>query len=269
MDRFPDWNAANGGQIVYERTAVSWSDVLVRGSVQIWMINMSSGKITYLTRGQLPVWSPDGRSIAFGRQLQDGIIQIHRLDIESGEIAQITDGPGQKPYSDWSPDGASIVFTADASALGLWHLDLTTGTRRFLTRQITSSVCWSADGRWIAGGNGVRMTPIAAPDSVQVLVWMDAITPRFSPDGKALGFVDYANHERRATSIIELDTLKKRRLVEYGLEMAWSPDGESFVYSALDSVSNVTVLYVARLDGTDCYQLTRLEDYALPDSTGK
>ena len=99
MDRFPDWNAANGGQIVYERTAVSWSDVLVRGSVQIWMINMSSGKITYLTRGQLPVWSPDGRSIAFGRQLQDGIIQIHRLDIESGKIAHITDGPRQMPYS--------------------------------------------------------------------------------------------------------------------------------------------------------------------------
>jgi len=98
---------------------------------------------------------------------------------------------------------------------------------------------------------------------------MDAITPRFSPDGKSLGFVDYSVHERRATSVIDLDTMTKRRLVEYGLEMAFSPDGESFVYSALDSVSNVTVLYVARLDGTDCYQLTRLEDYALPDSTGK
>ena len=50
-----------------------------------------------------PVWSPDSRQIAFlSNQLtDDGQWQIYAVDIETGDVFQLTDTPGRKTWLDW------------------------------------------------------------------------------------------------------------------------------------------------------------------------
>ncbi|HSG48879.1 MAG TPA: hypothetical protein VLA43_13755, partial [Longimicrobiales bacterium] len=56
-------------------------------------------------------WSPDGARLAFmsGR---DGSVQIHVVDVGTGEVERITEGPNVPTFGGWSPDGEWIAFSA-------------------------------------------------------------------------------------------------------------------------------------------------------------
>ncbi len=56
-----------------------------------------------------PVWSPDGRFIAF-RSVRDSNHDIYVIDLESGEERRLTDHLATDIEPDWSPDGEWIVF---------------------------------------------------------------------------------------------------------------------------------------------------------------
>ncbi|WP_129666069.1 S9 family peptidase [Phytoactinopolyspora endophytica] len=123
------------------------------GAAQIWVLPMDDGggvlpmggdreprRVTDLPLGAgAPVWSPDGRRIAFtasgsasGRQPDRGPVvvdrlgykadgaglrgdtrrHVHVLDLEDGEVRQITSGDWDASAPAWSLDGMRIAFTA-------------------------------------------------------------------------------------------------------------------------------------------------------------
>ena len=59
-------------------------------------------------------WSPDGRSIAFTSDYAGGNFEIHVMDLDSGNVSQITNSfaevGGYASSPDWSPDGSKIVY---------------------------------------------------------------------------------------------------------------------------------------------------------------
>ena len=59
-------------------------------------------------------WSPDGRRIAFDRQIElaDGSAVSHLFvaDLGAGTVAQVTSGSGTEQGATWSPDGAWIAY---------------------------------------------------------------------------------------------------------------------------------------------------------------
>ncbi|MFP4250762.1 MAG: LamG-like jellyroll fold domain-containing protein [Armatimonadota bacterium] len=55
-------------------------------------------------------WSPDGAMIAFQRE-SDGDVDLCVLDVESGEVTTLVDGPGHALHPAWSPDGETIVYS--------------------------------------------------------------------------------------------------------------------------------------------------------------
>lgn len=82
--------------------------------------------------------SPDGKKIAFVRAI-NGNYDIWLQDLETGELAQLT----QSPYGDfepaWSPDGKKIAFISNRDSQGsvrhtsIYVLDLASGSMRRVT----------------------------------------------------------------------------------------------------------------------------------------
>src|SRR5439155_19052620 len=84
------------------------------GPGDIWLVEFARNMTTRLTFDpQLettPVWSPDGRQIAFTSDRSE-VYQIYRKDAGGdGREEQITTGPRDKYLMDWSRDGRYLLY---------------------------------------------------------------------------------------------------------------------------------------------------------------
>jgi len=90
------------------------------GDDDIWIMNVDGSGQRNLTRGlgnadgwdDNPRWSPDGRRIAFN-SWQDGYATLMVLDVVEGRAFELHErGALDAVIPSWSPDGASLLFTA-------------------------------------------------------------------------------------------------------------------------------------------------------------
>lgn len=139
---------------------------LPRGGQQLFVLDVTKGSVRQLTEeanssGGDFAWSADGTALIFSadRRETDGTLaadtEIHRLDLESGEITALTDrrGPDNSPRP--SPDGQMIAYLGyDDRLMGYHNTELYlanadgSGSRSLtaaLDRSVGSPV-WAADG---------------------------------------------------------------------------------------------------------------------------
>jgi Tol biopolymer transport system component/imidazolonepropionase-like amidohydrolase len=139
-----------------------------------------------------PVWSPDGRRIAF-QGYRDGIWHIWAMNADGSGLAALTSGPFDDREPSWSADGRHIAFSSDRSgSYDIWDLDVGAGSVRQITRNAANDYApaWSPTGRAIAfvsdrtdqrgvwsvdPATGVETLIAPAPGSVNA--------PSWSPDG--------------------------------------------------------------------------------------
>jgi AraC family transcriptional regulator, transcriptional activator FtrA len=165
---------------------------------------------------QDPVWSPDGKRLAYVRWTNDGTAErshIWTVNADgSNPLPLTTSLPGNQNMPAWSPrlaDGSErIAFVQDVNTQPrIWSVRVDgTGLRQLGTRSDAYDLqpAWSPDGRTIAFQ---RTTPSSAAD-----IWlMDAdgsgerplmpfvtlartqLSPVWSPDGRFIAFA--SNHE--------------------------------------------------------------------------
>jgi dipeptidyl aminopeptidase/acylaminoacyl peptidase len=91
--------------------------------------------------------------------LPESSYQIYVLDVESGEITQLTTGPYDCLEPEWSPDGEHIAFVSArfpdyelSYVKDIWVVPSQGGEMKRLTSSdaVLSSPSWSPDGRAIA-----------------------------------------------------------------------------------------------------------------------
>jgi TolB protein len=82
--------------------------------------------ITHDSRDTSPVWSPDGRHVAFTRRQHDHW-EVYLVDADGGNLRRLTDTPKQSDGSlgnsaspAWSPDGKHLAFLTDRT--GRWEI---------------------------------------------------------------------------------------------------------------------------------------------------
>jgi TolB protein len=100
----------------------------------------------------VPVWSPDGQTIAFSSD-RDGDSEIYLMNRDGSNVRQLTDNDGYDGTPRWSPDGTRIAFDTDRDG-GDWDIYIMNadGSNPLpVTSNSTNDFAesWSPDGRWL------------------------------------------------------------------------------------------------------------------------
>ena len=77
-----------------------------------------------------PSWSPDGRRVAFTRQMEDGDLEVFVLSLCDGVTRDLSNHPGLDAQPSFSPDGNRVVFMRDYD---IWSMTADGGDQVQLT----------------------------------------------------------------------------------------------------------------------------------------
>lgn len=162
----------------------------------LWVMPARGGRAVRITDYRLeptaPVWSPDGKRIAFQNYAPEGNFHIWTISPEGRHATELTSGPYDDREPAWLPDGSGLVFSSDRSGDGQYKI-------------------WSVA---LGGAAPVQLTTGPGAES----------NPVVSPDGTRLAYVDGANV---VTAPIAGGA---PTIVAPGAAPAWTPDGAGLVY---------------------------------------
>lgn len=237
----------DGSRIVY---TVSWDDSKTNAATSdLWMVPATGGPPVQLTNqpknDRAARWSPDGQTLALLSE-RDGVdadgtrvegrTQIWLMAAAGGEARPLSTSPTSVTEFDWAPDGAALVYVADAEPPDhearekrrkagfdeivtddhrmshLFVVDVASGK----TMQLTSGDFHASEAAWSPRGDRIafvsRPSPVAnesllsdlfvvparggAPTQVVVNDGPD-FAPAWSPDGSQLA---YLSTRRRQSS---------------------------------------------------------------------
>ena len=88
-----------------------------RNRSQIWLVDTRRGQPRPFTASEgsdtAPVWSPDGRHLAFfSRRHEDEGAQLYVIPVDGGEARRVTELPHGAGAPAWAPDSRRIAFAA-------------------------------------------------------------------------------------------------------------------------------------------------------------
>jgi len=202
------------------------------GNPEIYLMNPDGSAQTRLTNNDRedmrPVWSPDGRTIAFTQTM------IFFEATPSEVWVMSADGSGQTKlpleagigmHACWSPDGGKFAYARSADAQG-------SSRRR---------------GIFVSGAAGTGEAQLTnGPDR----------RPVWSPDGSRIGFIRALTDEC-AVFVVRATGGRAQRLIGrefYATELAWSPDARRIAFV---NHGDQSAIYVMNADGSD---VTKLSD---------
>jgi dipeptidyl aminopeptidase/acylaminoacyl peptidase len=261
----------SGAQVAY---AVTRNDKPGHPYSEIWIRDVASGAATRLGRdgnnASNPLWSPDGKWIAFFGKVGDSSgVAVAKADGSDARLLATTQGtnsvnPGTGARLTWSPDGTRLAFVSttpgpEASANGdpmvitryAYKPTASEGLTRFNdNRRLHIFVVDVASGavRQLTKGDRNEHSIDWSPSGLEIAF---ASNPEADPDR------DF-NYDIFAVNVASgaIRTIIGSRSVEY--QPVWSPDGKMIAYlgtkrtlTSSETTMEDTHVYVASVDGTN------------------
>ena len=244
---------------------------------QIWTITTDGKTVTQVTkkgRNYGPVWSPDGKTIAFISNRDDPAYQLYRMDPDGGNLHALTGpllavapGGGERPdvygvdYI-FSPDGTRLAYTVQVEAYlrnQLFVLDLGSGQSRPVTvpgattprptaapthtpTPVPPSATPLPDTTHTPGPSSTAAPPSPSPTPTPPppisAAWVGQ--PAWAPDNHTLAYRDAADPEQDVLYLLDVDT-GKQTLISKAFPVNQSPifsrDGKNLYYTSSEGWS--------------------------------
>ena len=180
----------------------------------VWIYDLSGTssmrRLTVGGRNRYPIWSADGKRVAFQSDREGDLgIFWQRADGTGPAERLTTPGPGTSHLPEsWSPKGDRFLFssaTTGGRGTSLWTYSLKDrkvepfGDVRLSVAMLPSAV-FSPDGRWVAylsnetGVTGVYVQPFPATGAKYPISKGRALSPLWSPDGKSIVYAENTSY---------------------------------------------------------------------------
>jgi TolB protein len=228
------------------------------GRQEIWAVERDGGNARPLFDGGTvgtdpgtPVWSPDGRSIAFAMRpagaTDDNESEIYVMRADGTEVRRLTDAPGDDSHPHWSADGARIFFNSARATPDL---------KADWTAQWIDIYSMAADGGDVRRHSDCRAVctyPVPSPDG-------RSVAHRKTLGIAGLSWAQQPIQRNSEVFVTVLDGSKSTNLSNspaYDGWPTWSPDGGWVLFASNRSERpNVGQIFAIRPDGTGLKCLT-------------
>jgi len=260
----------DGKNILFSR---GWIDKMDdRSSSNLWIVDIEGTRVRELTHGSWrdfsPVWSPDGKKIAFLSD-RDGTTQIHVLWLDTREVAQLTHLERTPGGLKWSPDGKKLAFTSfiadEKPILPVKLVKKPKGAKWAKPAVLIDRLSWRRDGRGPIPKGYTHIFIIDAElggTPVQITSGdFSHSDPQWSVDGNLIYFsairkpeAEYLRGDSEIYSVnidtLEIKALTERKGPDRGARL--STNGKWIAYTGYDennNYSNLSNLYLMDTNG--------------------
>lgn len=222
----------------------------------IFLQSLESGKVVELTSGHAdhdPVFSPDGKWVAFERNFIGVASEILLIPARGGNPKQLTFDRRPLNGVTWTANGRELVFASRRSEAdgSLWRLSVAGGAERPISAtlrdashpqisrqgQLAYTVDWVDTNVYLHTARGWRNGAPGKFDQPAAIVnssWIDH-SPSFSPDGERIAFVSNRSgtleiwvSRRDGSGAVRLTSMNA---VSTG-SPRWSPDGRRIAFDS-------------------------------------
>ena len=286
LDLYMDWEyvaspqiSSDGSQIVYTRR---WTDKLNdKFETDVWIINADGSKNRFLVRGSSPVWSPDGKRVAYLAQGQPAGPQVWVKWLDTGEETQLTRLERAPTNIDWSPDGRRIAFNMNVPSKPAFTVKLPPaprGAKWIDPPRVIERLDYRADGQGYRADGYAHIFVIGTdsggtPRQVTEGDYNHG-SPEWTPDSQTILFsairkpeAEYQRGDSEIYSVSLKDGVVRQLTDRRGSDQnpVISPDGRQVAYTGSDQSENtytVSKLYLMNIDGSNKKTLTEGFDRA-------
>jgi len=167
---------------------------------QVWLYDLSRETLTRLTfegtANNAPLWTPDGKRIAFNSNNEGAGNIFWQLADGSGGLESLTTNGSLKAAGSWSPDGQLLAYheVNPTTQRDIWVLRISDHKAQpFLrTRFDEAEPRFSPDGRWLAyisdesGRYEIYVQPYPGPGGKWQISTEGGTEPVWNPNGREL-----------------------------------------------------------------------------------
>lgn len=234
----------------------------------LWKQDVDSTTAVQLTSGagydHHPDWSPDGSRVVFTRYQNDAL-ELHVLDLASGEVTRLTNDGDVNLEPRWSPDGQRLAYVSTAGS-GQFHVFVADINDKLVDAKRLTPDRQSNVDRYYYSQFDHELSPVWSPDGDALLyvsnpevpygsgdLWYRSLQegaephlvrreettwrarPDLAPDGRRIVYSSYLGRQWHQLWLTTVAGKAEPFPMTYGdfdsTFARWSPDGEKIAYT--------------------------------------